>query len=64
MSLALDYTNFLAGAIGPEHGLTAGDLAAGTEAARAACEKVKAERGTGWLRWTLLPGQTEMADRC
>ncbi len=64
MSLTLDYTNFLAEAIGPEHGLGAGDLADGTEAARAAFEAVRSERGTGWLRWTLLPGQTEMADDC
>ncbi len=64
MSMVLDYTNFLAGAVGEEHGLTDAELAGAAPRAAAAFEAVKQERGTGWMAWTELPGQTELAGQC
>jgi glucose-6-phosphate isomerase len=64
MSLSLDYTNFLAAAVGEENGLSDADLTEVGAAAEKAFEAVKAERGTGWLRWTELPAQTGTADEC
>ena len=62
--IELDYTNTLAEAVGEGGGLTAADLASAGGAAAAAFEAVGAGRGSGWLRWTDLPGRSDYADDC
>jgi len=64
MTISLDYTNLLAESIGVENGLSEADLEEIDPAAAEAFAAVKSERGSGWLRWTELPGQTETADEC
>jgi len=59
-----DYTNFLAAAVGPEHGLTDADLAAAAPLVEKAHAAVTAGRGKGWQVWTELPGQKALADEC
>ncbi len=64
MSISFDYTNFLASVIGEANGLSEADIDEVSSASAASFAAVKSERGTGWLRWTQLPGQTDTADEC
>jgi glucose-6-phosphate isomerase len=64
MLISFDYTNFLSAAISEENGLSESDLAEIAPPAAAAFSAVKAERGSGWLRWTELPADPEIADSC
>jgi glucose-6-phosphate isomerase len=63
-SLSFDYTNFLASAVGPEHGLTDADLAAAAGLAEKAFAAVSAGRGKGWQVWTELHKQGGYAEEC
>jgi glucose-6-phosphate isomerase len=64
MTVSLDYTNLLSAAVGADNGLTDADLWKIGSVAAQAFSAVAAARGTGWLRWTKLPGATVTADRC
>ncbi len=57
--LTLDYTNVLADAIGPEHGLDPAALDALAASSEAALAAVQARRGTD-LRWLDLPHQDDV----
>ena len=59
-AIRFDYTNVLADAVGPDHGLAEGELAACADASQAALEAVLARR-TRDLRWLDLPYQDEVA---
>ena len=61
-AIRFDYTNVLADAVGPEHGLTAGELAAMAEPSARALEAVLARRARD-LRWLDLPYQDDVARR-
>lgn len=60
--IRLDYTNCLADAVGPVHGLTEGELRALEAPSRAALEAVLARRGRD-LRWLDLPYAQEECER-
>ena len=62
--LTLDYTNFLAEAVGSRHGLTGKELAAAAPEAEKAFAAVAANRGKGWQVWTELHKRPEAADEC
>ena len=59
--IRLDYTNALAAAVGPEHGVADAELAALAEPSARALEAVLARRGKD-LRWLDLPYAREVAD--
>ncbi len=59
-ALRFDYTNVLADAVGPEHGITEDELNALADPTRAAVEAVQGRR-TSDLRWLDLPFQDDVA---
>ena len=62
--VTFDYTNFLASAVGPEHGLTDKDLADAAPLAEKAFAAVSAARGKGWQGWTELHKSSAYAEEC
>ncbi len=60
--IRLDYTNLMASVIGPEHGITAEELAGLAATSKAALESVQARREKD-LRWMDLPHATDVHDQ-
>ena len=60
--LAFDYRNAMAGAVGPENGLTDAMLDALAPTVRTEHERITAEHAAGGQRWMDMPDNTALAD--